>query len=816
MKQIMFAKKTNAISALETQNRALSFEASCEAIVLLKNDGSLPLNDKKVALFGAGAKKTIKGGTGSGEVNERYSVSIYSGLLNNGFVITSDKWLDDYDDEYEEKRAIFNHLSLNPLRMFDDVFSQFSYPFGRLINEDDVDIDTRCAIYVASRQAGEGQDKRLDNGDYNLVEEEIANLRFLKDHYQVVILIINSGSGMDLSSIKELNLNAIMYVAGLGLEGGNAVAKVLDGSINPSAKLTDTWPLKYDDIPYGSEYSYLNGDTSKDFYKEDIYVGYKYFDTFKINVRYPFGHGLSYSKYSYEYSNFNVEGSIVSFDCYVKNEGPYEGKKAILAFISMPNGILKKEYKRLIGFEKTKLLNVGEVDILHFSFDLRDAASYFEKEAKYILEKGLYLVWAGEDVNNANIIFGLDLDKAYSPYKLANLVKPNMDFERLVYKKDNEYNIPANLKILDIKNIEEKEVSYDFYKLGNNIEVKSILDNLNVDEKIELCVGLGAKGMIDTKGIYTPGTVGKTTTKLFDKGICNLNLCDGPAGLRILRESALSKRGKLKFIEGNYPIGVMEKLPSFFKKFFLASPKHERYYQYTTAFPVGTALAQTFNKDLCYKVGCAISSEMSEYGITYFLGPALNIHKNPLCGRNFEYFSEDPFVSGLIASSIVKGVESISGNYATIKHFACNNLEDNRQHSSSMVTERALREIYLKGFEICVKNGVKAVMSSYNLINGTYAGNRYDLNMDILRNEWGYNGLVMTDWYETGKNKANDAISIACGIDLIMPGSKGAKKQIKNGLKKGIVSTSDINRACYLIIEQMINSGVYKRYFLEK
>ena len=811
MKQTIYASKTKDITSLELENRHIAYIAASEAIVLLKNDGILPLKEEKLALFGSGARKTIKGGTGSGEVNERYSVSIYSGLLNRGFVVTSNKWLDDYDLEYKEALDLFNSLRFNPFRIFNDATEQFSYPFGREITEDDVDENTKVAIYVASRQAGEGKDKRLDNGDYHLVDIEVKNLEFLKSHFKAVILVINSGSGMDLSNIEHLDLNAILYVNGLGEEGGNAFADVIKGDISPSARLTSTWPNSYKDIHSGAEYSHLNGDLSKEEYKEDIYVGYRYFDTFKVRPRFSFGYGLSYSEFKYEYSNFKINKEEISFDCKVTNIGNFKAKEVVQCYISMPKGEIKKEYRRLISFKKTKALEASEAEILHFSFDIRDAASYLESNASYVLEKGLYLIWAGPSLDLSKIIYGVNIDKTYYPYKLANLVKCDYEIDLLKPDFDNEYDIPTNLEILNIKDIEEVEINYDDFRYKISEEAKELVNNLNTKEKIDLIVGMGIKGMVDASGIYTPGAVGKTTTRLFHKGIINLNLCDGPAGLRILRESALNKKGKQKMLMGSFPVGMMNRLPKWLVAPFLAKDKHKHLFQFATAFPVGTSLAQTFNEDLCYEVGCAISKEMALYGITYFLGPALNIHRNPLCGRNFEYYSEDPLVSGRIAKSIVKGITSIDGNYSTIKHFACNSTEDNRQYSNSILSERALREIYLKGFEICVKEAkVDALMSSYNIINGIYAGNRYDLNTSILRCEWGYQGIVMTDWFETGKDRANDAIAIASGIDLIMPGNNYAKKTIKKGLKKGQVSIKDLDRAASLIIDEMLNSKVYR------
>ena len=811
MNRYIYAKSNNDISKLEYDNRKIAFLAASEAIVLLKNDGSLPLKQRSVALFGAGARKTIKGGTGSGEVNERYYVSLYSGLLNYGFKITSNKWLDEYDEEFENALSVYNHIKMNPFTIFNDLFEQFSYPFGKQITKESYSGEANIAIYIVARQAGEGADKSLDNNDYHLSREEVANLKYLKENFKQVILIINSGSGMDLSEVDDLNLNAIIFAPGLGCEGGNALSAILAGDIAPSGHLSSTWPLSYKDIPFGDEYSYLNNNPGLELYKEGIYVGYRYFDTFKVNVRYPFGYGLSYTDFSYHSTNYRIDNDIVSFDCIVKNIGNFPGKDVIQIYASMPNGLLTKEYKRLVAFYKTSTLAPNEEEVIHVSFDVKDCASFLESEASFVLEKGKYYIWLARNVNDAKIIYAFNLDKDYYPVKCKNLVKCCQDLELLNPDFGNEYKDINDVECIDINNIEENIIKYDKYQMTATEDEKKILDSLSIKEKASLCVGMGALGMIDTKGVYVPGAVGKTTTSLFKKGLINVNLCDGPAGLRILKESALTKGGKLKMTEGNYVTSAMQRFPRWLLRMFLAKKKDDMLYQYVTSFPVGIALAQTFNKDLCYEIGHAVSLEMSEYGITYWLAPALNIHKNPLCGRNFEYFSEDPYLSGMMAKYINDGVTSINGNYATIKHFVCNNSETNRQHANSVLSERALREIYLKGFEICVKNSdVYALMSSYNLINGKYAGNRYDLNTDILRNEWGYKGLIMTDWYETGKDKADDVDAIKAGVDLIMPGTKKAKKAIIKKVKNSTLSMDDLDRACILNIRLILNSKVNK------
>ena len=340
------------------------------------------------------------------------------------------------------------------------------------------------------------------------------------------------------------------------------------------------------------------------------------------------------------------------------------------------------------------------------------------------------------------------------------------------------------------KDIEYIQYDYPELDLYHDDLVDNIMNKLSVEEMIDVCVGTGWDTINDAKGIVCAGTVGKTTTNLFDKGLINVNLSDGPAGLRLLKDYIIDKNNQIKKV----------------------NEKKNAYRQYCSAFPVGTCLAQTFNESLCYEIGKAVSKEMDEYNTTYWLAPAINIHRNPLCGRNFEYYSEDPLLSGKIASAIIKGVQSIDGNYATIKHFCCNNVELNRQKSNSHVSERTLREIYLKGFEIAIKeSNCKSVMTSYNLVNGKYSSTTYDLCSKVLRNEWNFDGVVMTDWFSTDKEYGNNTLSIKAGNDLIMPGGEYYYNQILEDYKKGNISQEEIERCARRIIKSIVYSNVAKK-----
>ena len=309
-----------------------------------------------------------------------------------------------------------------------------------------------------------------------------------------------------------------------------------------------------------------------------------------------------------------------------------------------------------------------------------------------------------------------------------------------------------------------------------------------------------------------PGSVGNTTSKFWDRGLANVALCDGPAGLRIQKHSTITKNGKVKAV--SLAMSTFEAFPGFVKKLMCGNPEKETsLYQYCTAFPVANALAQTWNKELVELVGKAIYREMKEYGCTYWLAPAINIHRNPLCGRNFEYFSEDPRLTGLMAAAITKGVQQEDGYYVTVKHFACNNQEDNRNYVSSNLSERALREIYLRGFEYAVRDGgAKSIMTSYNRVNGVYAPNSHDLCTKALRNEWGFDGVVMTDWFSTNRGQGNNALAMAAGNDLIMPGGGSFKKEILAGVKSGLIQEEDVRRCCANVVKSIFASAIQKEY----
>ena len=824
MKYISGASFSNVESERELKNKRIAYEAALEGIVLLKNDGVLPLKSKKIALYGTGAICTIKGGTGSGEVNERHSVSILEGLEKAGFEVLTKPYLYDILNEYNENKhqyeEDFKKLSLPEMINSMNLLGSVSLPYGRILNEKDFSFQTDTAIYVVARQAGEGQDKKIEKGEFDLSPIEKTNIRLLSERYKNVILVINSGSYMNIDIVDEVDVKGIIFFCQQGSQGGEAFASIISGEVSPSGKLVDTWVKKYSDIPFADDYSYRSGDTSQEYYKEGIYVGYRYFDSFKVEPRYHFGYGLTYSKFSFSDYRIKVQEDNVFVSIKVRNVGLFSAKEVIQVYVSCPQTKIKKEYQRLVGFRKTKLLKPNEEEIIEISFDMDYCTSYHADISSQVLEEGDYIVRVGNASNETTIAGIIEIENDIIVSKLKNVCPVSKEFEILEQSEKIIYEDISSYEKIKYKRRKEKEIiKYKERTIVDDPSVTEILSKLSIKEMVDLCVGTGMPGMFNVNYVACPGACGRTTDKLIKKGLINVNLCDGPAGIRILKRCAISKRGifKLKLID--YMMSFMEFFPKYIKRILGPSKKDKVLYQFTTAFPVGTSLAQTWNKELVEKVGVAIGDEMVEFNATYWLAPAMNIHRNPLCGRNYEYFSEDPVLSGKIASYLTIGIQSHEGIYSTIKHFACNNQEDNRNKCSSNIDERTLREIYLRGFEICVKEAhPKALMTSYNLVNGIYTPNSFDLINEVLRCEWKFDGLVMSDWYATGKEDSTntqlgfDDIAIAVGNDLIMPGGRKYKKNILRGYKNGYVTKEQIQASASIIIKQILDSKVNKLY----
>ncbi|MBQ4253763.1 MAG: glycoside hydrolase family 3 C-terminal domain-containing protein [Erysipelotrichaceae bacterium] len=460
MKRVITGQYDDKVSVLERENREVAYKAAVESFVLLKNDGCLPLKEKEVALFGAGATHTIKGGTGSGEVNNRHSVSIYEGLKDAGLTLSSDRYLRSYIAN--EAKAHEEWIKANTgMPSANSLSHNYKLPEPAKIEEDDLSLSNRkVAIYVVSRQSGEAADKKLSDSDYNLKENEIANIGFLYERFDHLIVIVNSGSSMDLSPLDDLNISLIFY-GQAGQEGGRALADVLTGKEYFSGKLTSTWAKRYEDIPFGDEFSYLNGDLDNEYYKEDIYVGYRYFDSFKVEPRFHFGYGLTYTDFKMKTTEKKPDGRNIELRVKVKNTGNRIGKQVVQVYASCPKGRLDKEYQRLVAFAKTRELKPGEEEELTICFDMYSLASYDEKENVYLLEKGDYIIKVGESSADNTPVLVIENREDIILSRHEAICKSDSEYERLVNGNTYEYDLKGVERVtLDKAAFETKTYEY--------------------------------------------------------------------------------------------------------------------------------------------------------------------------------------------------------------------------------------------------------------------------------------------------------------------------------------------------------------------
>ncbi len=810
-----FASFSDGITPWEEASRKIAYQAAAESIVLLKNDGALPVIPGRIALYGAGARKTVKGGVGSGEVNERHSISIEEGLEQAGFTVTTKSWLQAYDALYEAAeqeytqnfRKKLKKLSITTIiNLMNDPFIP---PVGQPISQLDIDGSrTEICLYVVARQAGEGSDRRLE--DNVLAQAEKDAIALCAKRYDRTIVAINAGSSLDMGFLEEIpGINAVIFYCQQGGMGGAALADLLCAKQVPSGKLASTWAKQYTDLPGAMDYGALNGNLKEEYYREGIYVGYRYFDSFRKEPRYPFGYGLSYTSFSYAVTDARVERDKISLQVRVTNTGSeYPGQEVMQLYVSCPQSReLPKEYQRLVAFGKTRLLQPGEEQLLTLFFRAEDMASYHEGKAATVLEAGEYLLRLGNCSRGTAVCAVVELDNNATVSQHERICRRKQPVEEITAPVLELESIDPAVTRLELRaeDIPQRSFCYENPPIDRSPEIAAMMDKLSLNDMVRVTIGAGNG---DGRYLAAPGAAGNTTGKLLRKGIPNVVLADGPAGVRLNRCSVLLRNGKIKPVEP--AIAMMRYLPDFIKGFLVADPgKGKLLYQFTTAFPVEMALAQTWNTALLRRVGESLSQEMRAYGVSYWLAPAMNIHRNPLCGRNFEYFSEDPILSGICATAMTRGVQSVPGSFVTVKHFACNNQEDNRNRTNANVNERALREIYLKGFEIAVRRANPgAVMSSYNKVNGVYTPNSYDLLTKALRNEWGFRGLVMTDWYSTGNGLGDHAQALKAGNDLIMPGGAGAYRRIQKALKKGEILNTDVQRCCANVLRGILSSGI--------
>lgn len=803
-KQIHSGSLKQELSEREKRHSALARRAAAEGIVLLKNEGTLPLKTSDpIALFGSGAGKTVKGGIGSGDVNNRNSISVYRGIKEAGAVVTNEDWIQDYDKRYKEAREEWKEKILEDVRHVQNPFdayaaNPFSLPDGRRIQETDLK-GAAAAVYVISRISGEGKDRRIEKGDYYLSSREREDILYLDRFHIPLILILNSGGPVELTDILQEteNIRAVLNISQPGQEGGHAVADILFGRAVPEGKLTATWAQQYEDYPFSDTYSYLNGDLEKEEYREGIYVGYRYFDSFGVKPLFSFGYGLSYTSFGLAFRVLQTEKSSVQARVAVTNTGQsYAGREVVQVYVSFPQGRIEKESRRLAGFAKTDRLMPGESREVVVEIRQKQLAVFSEERQAWIVEAGTYGIWVGNSLDSAVLSAYLTVPREVVLERTHRICPRKEPFEELC--RDSFGNSESRAE-------EEKKKTIPVYEFVpcSQPEIQYVSpaeEQYSVEELIPLLYGNITAGAstLGSAGIRVPGSAGETTESLEGKyDIRSLIMADGPAGLRLRQSYQVDRE-----TDSVHSAGVLGSLENGFLESEEIYENADTYYQYCTAFPVGTALAQTWDTDLLCEFGRAVAEEMREFHIDLWLAPGMNIQRNPLCGRNFEYFSEDPLLTGVLASAVTRGVQEQTGCGVTVKHFACNNQEDNRMGVDSCVSERALREIYLRGFEIAVKESTPAaIMSSYNLINGVHAANSYDLCTVVARKEWGFEGVIMSDWNTTVPEDGSIPWKCAdAGNDIIMPGNSDDDENIRQAYARGDLTEKKIRECAGRII----------------
>ena len=770
-----------------------SRKAAQEGMVLLKNEKNLlPLRPgQKVAIFGKGLFDYVKGGGGSGDVSVEYVHNLYDGFHSLEETIRIYEPLADYYREYiseQYKSGAKPGLTVEP-----------EIPENYLTQAAEY---TDTAMIVLARFSGEGWDRRsvyydgqehweeaqsresaqvFGDTDYYLTDRESSMIEKVKKHFHKIILVLNIGSVMDTSWFAEdKDLSSVLLMWQAGMEGGRAAAEILMGLENPSGKLPDTFAKSLDDYPstgtFHESIDYVN-------YQEDIYVGYRYFETVpgkKDRVNYPFGYGLSYTSFRIDTLATGQEGNSLYFMVMVTNTGKTAGKEVVQVYMEAPQGLLGKAGRSLVAFEKTKKLQPGENQLIALEVSFYTMASYDDlgkiQKSAYLLEKGEYRFYVANCVRMPEekdscpaYLFHLEenrilkqLTEKCSPCCMEDRMLADGSMEKL--KVDLTRNVRENalgetqewkdgLKpIVRGFDPNQNDQDPDHINLMDVYEGKRNLEDFLAQftdlELADLLGGQPNQGVANTFGFGNNPRY----------GVPSLMTCDGPAGVRILPE----------------------------------------YEIYTTAWPCATLLASSWNRELLYRLGIMIAEEVKENNLCVWLAPAVNIHRNPLCGRNFEYYSEDPLLTGELAASLVEGVQSLKVA-ATVKHFACNNKETNRRNSDSRLSERALREIYLKQFEIIVqKSQPWVIMSSYNLINGVRASENKELLEDILRDEWGYQGVVCTDWYTKGEHY-NEVLA---GNDIKM--GTGFPERLIQALGLGAICREDLLHCAKRVVEMIM------------
>lgn len=760
---------------LETSARAVS-----GGIVMLKNDGALPLKQGgTAAVFGRIQLHYYKSGTGSGGmVNVSKVIGITDGLLDAGYKL-DEQLLNAYREWDEQNPFDYGEgwggepWSQKEMPLTDELVS------GAASRAD-------AAIVIIGRTAGEEMDNKLEKGAFLLSDLEEDMLRRVTSAFDKTVVLLNTGGLIDMSFMDRYPVSAVMYVWQGGMVGGAGTAAVLTGEVSPSGKLPDT--IAYEISDYPSDKFFGSGDM--DCYGEDIYVGYRYFETFaKDRVRFPFGFGMSYTSFDIAASDFKLDGDKVTGSVNVKNTGSTPGREVVQIYCSAPQGKLGKPARVLCGFDKTRTLQPGESQTLSFEIPLESVASYDDSgvtghKSAWILEQGGYVFYAGADVRSASEAYSLTLPETVVR-QCKSALGPLTAFKRMVNSggKPEFEDVPLTGEAFPH---DHAKLPAEIPQTGDRgIRLADVVNGKNTLEEFtaqltdyDLSCIIRGEGMGSPK--VTAGTAaafGGVSDTLTALGIPCACCDDGPSGMRL-------------------DCGT--------KAFSL---------------PNGTLLASTFDRPLMTELFTFMGLEMHTNQVDCLLGPGMNIHRHPLNGRNFEYFSEDPYLTGEMASAELAGLHS-TGAEGTIKHFCGNNRETRRHFLDSVISERALREIYLRGFENAVKKGgAKSVMTTYGQVNGVWTAGNYDLVTGILRDDWGFDGFTMTDWWANinrrGKapDKSDFAAMAMAQNDVYMVTADGAacNDNTLDSLKSGELTRGELQRNAMNILRFLTTTHAMKR-----
>jgi len=791
----------NNLTDLEKNNLSILKDISPECTLFLKRDNDdFPLGTiDKISLYGNGVRNTIKGGTGSGDVDTHFFDSIEDIFIKNGIDISkeSKEWCDQYQIALAKHKVDFvksvkqeaKEFGMEVVRysflVMDNEF-EFEYP---LVEKGDV------ALYILSRSVGEGKDRDYVKGDYLLTDSEVRIIKYLNANFKKFLLVINSSSPVDLTLVNDVK--NILLLGQLGTLVSQTLFDIVFGNSYPSGKLNQTWPMAL-----YNKAKVINPDNT--IYEEGIFVGYRYFNTFNEAVQFPFGFGLSYTSFKIDniHNSNNKEEIDISFD--VTNVGSLKGKEVIQLYLKKPSTKLDHPSMELVGFYKTKELKPNETDHGNISFKLSDFPSFDSESSSYILEGGIYNLSIGNSSKNVYDILSINLEEEIIIESVIEDLFPK-DIDKLNHKNKN-IKLDNCINLYNKDFCATKENHYQKYL----VDVPEVINALSNDELIKLVMGNirgGIQSLVGDNCSKVVGAAGETVVSI-PSIKHNLVFTDGPAGIRICKECVSTKKGNFPISKGPIIEAISPYLPKIFARLFdtsrNAKKKSTTFYQYVTAIPSATCLATSFSTEVMKKAGLIIRSEMKEYGTNVWLAPAINIIRHPLCGRNFEYYSEDPFLAAKLVSTLINTVQEEKGLGVTLKHYLCNNQETNRFYSNSVISSRTLREIYFDVFKRVIKESNPfAIMTSYNLINGIHSSENYFTINNLLRCECNFKGLLMTDWIESGLKFNPHAINdtayasnnIANGNNLNMPGNKKDIKDLKSALKNGKIKREDLLQA---------------------